>query len=278
MQEKDVVSKDLLKRITLDIARILLGLEVEQAEIVESSHPRVEERRADLVARMAGPAGQFLLHIEVQNGNDGQMPCRMLRYRSDLCLQCSDEDIRQVLLYIGKEPLRMASGLRQTGLDYQYEIVDMHRVDCARLLAEDSPDALVLAVLCDFQDRSPRAVIRYILDRLQVLTEGTPARFRDYLKMLEILSSNRNLYEVVKEEQTILSEVLITELPSYGLGMERGMERGMVQGLTRGMQQGMERGEQLMLSRLLQKRFGPPAPPDSGPPGSCQHHRTGSLG
>ncbi len=34
MQEKDVVSKDLLKRITLDIARILLGLEVEQAEIV----------------------------------------------------------------------------------------------------------------------------------------------------------------------------------------------------------------------------------------------------
>ncbi|MBN2680445.1 hypothetical protein HHS34_006630 [Acidithiobacillus montserratensis] len=32
----------------------------------------------------------------------------------------------------------------------------MHRVDCARLLAEDSPDALVLAVLCDFQDRSPR--------------------------------------------------------------------------------------------------------------------------
>ncbi|PKY10118.1 hypothetical protein B1757_11500 [Acidithiobacillus marinus] len=28
----------------------------------------------------------------------------------------------------------MASGLRQTGLDYQYEIVDMHRVDCARLL------------------------------------------------------------------------------------------------------------------------------------------------
>ena len=89
MQEKDVVSKDLLKRITLDIARILLGLEVEQAEIVESSHPRVEERRADLVARMAGPAGQFLLHIEVQNGNDGQMPCRMLRYRSDLCLQCT---------------------------------------------------------------------------------------------------------------------------------------------------------------------------------------------
>ncbi|WP_414039129.1 hypothetical protein ACJU26_07800 [Acidithiobacillus sp. M4-SHS-6] len=60
------------------------------------------------------------------------------------------------------------------------------------------------------------------------------------MKMLEILSSNRNLYEVVKEEQTMLSEVLIIELSSYGLGMEHGMERG----------------EQLLLSRLLQKRFG----------------------
>ncbi|MDD2748516.1 DUF4351 domain-containing protein [Acidithiobacillus sp.] len=260
MQEKDVVSKELLKRITLDIARILLHMKVEQAEIVESSHPRVEERRADLVARMRGQDGHFLLHIEVQNNNDLQMPCRMLRYRSDLCLQQPEEEIRQVLLYIGKEPLRMASGITQSGLEYQYQTVDMHRIDCTRLLDEDSPDALVLAVLCDFKGRSPRAVIRHILGRLQVLTEGAPGRFRDYMKMLEILSTNRDLFDVVKEEQSMLSEVLITELPSYGLGMERGMEQGLEQGLEQGRQQGRQQGEQQMLRKLLQKRFGPLRP------------------
>ncbi|MCP4696019.1 MAG: DUF4351 domain-containing protein, partial [Gammaproteobacteria bacterium] len=40
-------------------------------------------------------------------------------------------------------------------------------------------------------------------------------------------------------------------------GMWRGMRRGMRRGMQRGEQRGMQRGEQLLLRRLLIRRFGP---------------------
>ncbi|MCP4699163.1 MAG: DUF4351 domain-containing protein, partial [Gammaproteobacteria bacterium] len=40
-------------------------------------------------------------------------------------------------------------------------------------------------------------------------------------------------------------------------GMRRGMRRGMQRGEQRGEQRGMQRGEQLLLRRLLIRRFGP---------------------
>jgi hypothetical protein len=51
-------------------------------------------------------------------------------------------------------------------LDYRYGLVDMHRVNCAGLLVQDNPDALVLAVLCDFGGREPQEVVSYIVRRL----------------------------------------------------------------------------------------------------------------
>ncbi|KOR28247.1 hypothetical protein TI05_17300 [Achromatium sp. WMS3] len=44
----------------------------------------------------------------------------------------------------------------------EYTIIDMHTIDCERLLQLDNSDALVLAVLCDFKGRPNREVIRYI--------------------------------------------------------------------------------------------------------------------
>ena len=66
MTDKDIVSKDILKRIAIDIARILLNLKVDGAEIIETEYQRVEDRRADLVVRMWNADGEFILHIEIQ--------------------------------------------------------------------------------------------------------------------------------------------------------------------------------------------------------------------
>ncbi|MCF8168572.1 MAG: hypothetical protein K9J77_08180, partial [Rhodoferax sp.] len=61
--------------------------------------------------------------------------------------------MRQYLIYIGRAALAMPDGICQTGLDFHYRIIDMHTVDCQALLAQDTPDALVLAILCDFKQR-----------------------------------------------------------------------------------------------------------------------------
>ena len=68
---------------------------------------------------------------------------------------------------------------------------------------------------------------------------------RDYLRMLEILSTNRSLERIIEEEQKMLSQVDQTRLPSFRIGME----------------QGLQQGELLLLKRQIQRRFGsiPPA-------------------
>jgi hypothetical protein len=76
----------------------------------------------------------------------------------------------------------MADGITEAGLlDYQYGVVDMHKVNCAGLLVQDNPDALVLAVLCDFGERAPAEVVGYIVRRLRELTGSDDKRFREYM-------------------------------------------------------------------------------------------------
>ncbi|MBT6479029.1 MAG: DUF4351 domain-containing protein [Gammaproteobacteria bacterium] len=242
--EKDIVSKQILKRIAVDIAQILFHLKVDEAEILETEYQRTEERRADLVARMKGEDGPFILHIEIQNSNDLAMPVRMLRYRTDIIHAYREEEIQQYLVYIGKRPLTMEHGIQQAGLDYRYQIIDMHKVDCQTMIAQNNPDALVLAILCDFKGKPAREMLHFLIQRLQELTADNEKQFREYLSMMEILSTNRDLQQILKEEEKMLSQIKQSELPSYQLGAEFGI------------QQGMQQGEGHLLARLIQKRFG----------------------
>jgi len=252
MGDKDIISKDILKRMAVDMARVLLHLQVDSAEIIDTERERIEDRRADLVAKMRGGDGEFILHIEIQNANETVMTARMLRYRADILHSGHQQDIRQFVIYIGQPRLTMPDGIRQTGLDYRFGIIDMHTVDCQALLAQDSPDALVLAILCDFKQRPARDVVHFIIHRLQQLTANNESRFREYMRMLEILSTNRDLDQTIKEEEKMLSQVKHSQLPSYQLGWEDGEIEGKIEGNIE--------GQVGLLTRQLTRRFGPLTP------------------
>ena len=201
-------------------------------ELLPTEQQRVEDRRADLVARVVDRATQdnFILHIEIQNNNQTLMPLRMLRYYTDIRLSYPQQRLRQFLVYIGKPALSMTDGIGESGLQYRYHVLDMHTVDCQQLLEQDDPNALVLAILCDFKGMPPQQVVNYILSRLQELTGDDEQGFRQYLDMLEILSDNRDLREHIKEAEKMLTEIDITRLPSYEIGLEKGLEKGLKRG------------------------------------------------
>ena len=233
MAEKDIISKHILKRIALDMAHYLFELDINDAELLETEFQRVEDRRADLLMQVKQPE-QYLLHIEVQNANDAQMPLRMLRYFTDIALAYPKHIVKQYVVYIGHSKLRMRDSLVMPDWRYCYHLLDMHRVDCQSFLQQDNPDALVLAILCDFKEQDARTVVRYILQRLQVLLKDDSSRLRDYLGMLEILSSNRNLQHIVNEEESMLSSMKLSDLPSYQQGMQQGIQQGKQEGKQEG--------------------------------------------
>jgi hypothetical protein len=140
--EKDIISKQILKRIALDMAIYLFGLDIREAELLETEFQRVEDRRADLLMQVKAPE-HYLLHIEVQNDNAPDMPLRMLRYFTDIALAYPGQIVKQYLIYIGRPALKMADFLAMPDWRYQYRQVDMQRMDCKTFLEQDNPDTLV---------------------------------------------------------------------------------------------------------------------------------------
>jgi len=158
--------------------------------------------------------------------------------------------IRQFLIYIGADPLTMPAGLAEPELlDYRYGLVDMHQIDCTGLLTQDNPDALVLAILCDFGDRQPQEIVTYIVHRLRELLGADERGFREHMTMLQILSRNRDLQEQLEEAEHMLTEIDIESMPFFAIGFERGEEKGREEGEEKG----MEKGEAQVVRRLLNR-------------------------
>ena len=168
-----------------------------------------------------------------------------------LALSVFAKNISQHLIYIGKAKLNMANTITEHNLNYHYNIVDMHDIDCESLIELDTPDALVLSILCDFKGKNKLDVVTYLVTRLQALTQDDGNRLNKYLLMLETLSDNRDLKQELKKAQTMLRQINYENLPSYEIGMERGMERGIQQGMERGVQQGVQQGVSQIAKNLL---------------------------
>ena len=229
MAEKDIVSKEVLQHLAADIANILLALDIEQdsVELLQTEQQRVESRRADMVARMRKrqTGEKLILHVEIQNANDNTMPIRMLRYLSDILLQYPDEQVYQYVVYIGKRNLSMPNQLVQPAFSYQYYLLDMHDIDCSLLLMQDTPEALVIAILCDFKERPTQDVVNYIVTRLHELTGDDEQRFRNYYQMLETLAENRDLQTNLAEAKDMLTQVDVTHFSTYRWGLEAGIKQ-----------------------------------------------------
>ena len=260
MPAKDLISKQLLKRLLEDFGTQLFELDIVDAEMLSNEQPRVEGKRADLVARVKNAQGEsYILHVEIQNDNKADVPLRMLRYYSDLALEHIGEEIKQYLLYIGKAPLSIPDHMQATGWRYCYNLLDMRSLDSERFLTSDNPDALVLAILCNLKGQPAKAVVSHIVQELCRLHGSKLDSLRDSLLMLDILASNRDLQNLVKESAEMFIDV--EKLGLYQLALEKatkqvmaeGIERGMERGRVEGRVEGIEQGQQTMVLRLLAK-------------------------
>jgi hypothetical protein len=147
--------------------------------------------------------------------------------------------VKQYVIYTGSKPLTMNARIRQSGLDYHYTLLDMSTLDCERFIAEDSPDALVLAILCDFKQYDSSQLIEKIITRLIELTKSQPDELKKYLKMMEILSASRKVTKAfMKVGKKMLSEINIEKLPSYQIGIEQGIEREALKNVQNGIKKG----------------------------------------
>ena len=248
MPDKDLISKQLLQRILIGFGNRLFDLNIVEAELLSNEQARIEARRADLVARVKETDGKrYILHVEIQNDNQRDMPLRMMRYYSDIALAHTGEKIVQYLLYIGKAPMTMTDHVSDDGWQYRYRVLDMRDQDSEHFLNSDNPDALVLAILCDPKSLEPNALVAHIIKELRRLHGDKLDNLRDSLKMLDVLSGNRGLQDIV--EETINMYIDEEKLGIYQAVKKRSEAIGIKKGEARGEARGLKK----MVLRLLAK-------------------------
>jgi hypothetical protein len=230
MQEYDVALKLLLRGSAKLTMRELTGTAVDTWLDVEM--PKVQNTRVDLLGETADKG---LVHLELQSGNDATMPLRMAEY----CLgvfRLFGRFPRQVLLYVGEPPLRMASELRGRDVRFRYRAIDIRDLDGGRLLESEQVGDNVIAILARLQDH--KDAVRRIVERIV----GLSAVERETaLGQLLILAGLRHFEETVEREarkMPILGDILDNKV------------------LGREYKRGLQEGELTILRRLIEKRFG----------------------
>jgi predicted transposase/invertase (TIGR01784 family) len=156
--------------------------------------------------------------------------------------------IEQYVIYIGKRALSMPAQVQGSDWCYRYHLIDMRHIDSEVFIAQDNPDALLLAVLCDFKGRDAQEMVNYIVLRLQLLLKDDSKQFRDYFTMLDILSDNRDLQPQVKKANEMLTQLNLEKSAIYQIGLERGV----LDGIEKGIERGIERGKLVEKYQLAQ--------------------------
>ncbi|NPA11448.1 MAG: hypothetical protein GXO62_04325 [Epsilonproteobacteria bacterium] len=242
--KKDLILKDITKEAVKEVLKNILNMNVDNFEFLDFEFPKIEKRDADILIKTK----ENIIHIEFQSKNDKNMHLRMARYFLEIYSRYNI-NIYQYVLFIGKEKVNMKSTILTNNCKFEYEIIDLKTIPCDRFLKIENPQSLVLAILCDFENKNPKDVIKEILHKLYKLSKNEN-EFRKYLLMLEELSTSRNLKEEVKEAEVGLQNLTWEDLPSFEIGFEKGIQQGEKRGEKIGEKKGITIGKVLVLKEL----------------------------
>ncbi len=106
MPSKDITLKDIFEEVPHRLSKILSPAPIK--ELLPTALPSTE-LRVDFLARLED---ESILHMEFQSFNDTNMPWRMLRYYTAIAEKYKTHNIKQLVVYVGNEKLRMKSSLR----------------------------------------------------------------------------------------------------------------------------------------------------------------------
>ncbi|MCC6362052.1 MAG: hypothetical protein IT165_00930 [Bryobacterales bacterium] len=238
-----------IKELLLDrpelLLRLLVGEQVKVSRVLTTELPKVENLRPDLLFELVDDR---IVHLELQAQPVIFFGHRMLGYRQRIWEAYRRVPL-QIVLWLGKGPVRVADGISEPGLNYSYPVVNLQEVDTTVLLESPFLEDNLLGMLGKLVDYRPA-----LAKLLRRIAEMEPRKKQSWLAKLVILSGLRGLVPAVKEEIDrmpieidIMENEWLAEI--FHQGEAKGLEQGMVKGRT-----DSARG---ILARQLEKRFGP---------------------
>jgi hypothetical protein len=216
----------------------------------------------------------FLIHVENQASAQSDFPKRMHRYFARLT-EKYDLPVYPVVVFSYDLPKRPEPSVyrvefpNKTVLRFNYDVIQLNRLPWRRFVRQENPvaSALMAKMKMSVTDR-PK--VKSECMRLLSSLKLDPARSKliavfveTYLNLnaAELKQYEREIEKFAPAERKATME-LMTSWEKSGLakGIEQGLERGLEQGIERGLEQGiglgLQQGKEVLLVRLIARRFG----------------------
>ncbi len=238
----DRIIKENAESIFLPFIIQILNLEVVEYKNLNPKIQRTLEREMGLLYQVKNKClEEYILHIEFQSTQDYTMRYRMAEYHG-IALRKFRLPIRHVVIYLGPGEFKGHKRLNDDHVFSGFEIINLSSFNARKLLQEQIPEVVLMAILGDLSKERIEPFLRLIIHRLKQLSDvnGT----NKYYQQLLILSKLRNLDQLTY--QTLGHMPISIDLETHVL-YEKGLEQGQKQGL----EQGVRLGQQQMLERFI---------------------------
>lgn len=239
MQKYDIALKEILRTPASLAATQLAGSRIRRW--LDPHQPHTQSLQADLVGETYRGG---IVHFEIQSFNDGTMVERMFEYCSGL-FRRHGQLPHQVLVYAGKERLRMAHEMVGPDFTYRFTILDIRDLDGDKLIESSVLGDNVIAVLARL--RNQRDAVHEILRR--IASRPRPEREKAQTQLLT-LARLRQMEDAVRRELEVDLEKEARDVP-ITLDL---MENRVIGPMLRKAQ---SEGRLEVIRHQLIKRFGP---------------------
>jgi len=208
-------------------------------EFLNVELPRVQTRRADVVARLDDGS---IAHVEFQSDNDSGIAYRQGIY----CLALGEKyrcHVHQTVIYVGRGRMTMADGIQVGATSVSYRLMDIRSMDADALLSSGRQGDIAMALLASGGTRRLTQIIR----RAAKLDVESRERV---LGQLLVLSGLRGMPGEVEWEMKRMGVVIdVTKNPVLMRYLNEAAERAEAKGEAR--------GRARMFQEILEARFGP---------------------
>lgn len=239
----DRILKENMGAILISLSQQYLGFKIVNSQDLPGKLQKTLEREPDFIKVVQTAGGEeFILHVEFQLTDDRHMLDRMRTYHA-LLAEKFKMSIRQFVIYLGRKRPTMRTTFDPEEVMSGFNMLDLQSISADRFIASIVPEEIILAILADFGNRSPMAIVRLIIGRLSQI-DLSEAHLRKTIKQLGILSRIPKLNDYVKQAlESMPFTIDITQDSWYIEGLEKGMAQGIEKGLEKGLEKGIEKGK-----------------------------------
>ena len=190
----DKIIKENLEAILLPLAELLLGIQIQSTKKLTIKLQTTLEREPDFIREVNTPKGEcFVLHLEFQRDDEAHMLYRMKEYEAILSRKFRIP-IKQFVVYLGEGKSKMQSQLREEEVFRGFQLLNISSMDVEKLLEKEVPEAIILAILANYEPTKSQEILKRILKQLKRISQNE-TQLRKYLIHLQQLSRLRNLVE-----------------------------------------------------------------------------------